>query len=94
MLVLNGLPEVGVKRPFGHIAADMNELVLIALTLNAALSLCETVSYTHLDVYKRQDQHHIGKIEFKLANVCAFDRSTEATGNCRSGKFLLSLIHI
>ena len=34
-------PEVGVKRPFGHIAADMNELVLIALTLDTAFSLRE-----------------------------------------------------
>ena len=41
MLVLNGLPEVGVECPLGHIAAYMNELVLIALTLNAAFSLCE-----------------------------------------------------
>ena len=41
MLVLNGLPEVGVECPLGYIAAYMNELVLIALTLNAAFSLRE-----------------------------------------------------
>ena len=41
LLVLNGLPEVGVECPLGYIAAYMNELVLIALTLNAAFSLRE-----------------------------------------------------
>ena len=41
MFVLNGLPEVGVECPLGYIAAYMNELVLIALTLDAAFSLCE-----------------------------------------------------
>ena len=39
LLGLQRLPEVSVEGPLGHIAADMNGLVLVALSLNAPFAL-------------------------------------------------------
>ena len=39
LLVLHGLPEVGIKGSFGDIAAHMDFFVLVALAFNTAFSL-------------------------------------------------------
>ena len=63
-------------RPFQELSGGERQMVLVAraLTQQSSVLIMDAVSYTHLDVYKRQAKSHATAFHFRLRGIKGLPR--------------------